>query len=294
VSVILPCRRPDHLESQLRAVTSQGCTEPWELIVVDNGCPLPLEPMIAAGASASAPVRLVRAGGRIGLGYARNVGAAEAAGSKLVFCDADDVCGDGWLGALAAALDSVELAGGPLVDWSPADGAVRGVPGIPRAFGRIPFFPTANFAVRRSAFEQLGGFDEWFDPFGGCEDVDLCWRAGQAGHRLALAPDAVVYHRRRQGLGALMRQQCRNGRAELAFASRHASHGFVRMLGRYELRRLAFMLRHLPDVVRSAKARRRWLTWIAKRAGWVTFMLSADRRAPGAPSAAMPVAESAA
>jgi GT2 family glycosyltransferase len=47
--------------------------------------------------------------------------------------------------------------------------------------------------VRRSAFEDVGGFDE--DTFFlYCDDVDLSWRLREAGHRVVNHPAAVVFH----------------------------------------------------------------------------------------------------
>lgn len=46
--------------------------------------------------------------------------------------------------------------------------------------------------VRRSAFEQLGGFDEGFFMY--FEDVDLGHRLGKAGYRNLYEPAAVVVH----------------------------------------------------------------------------------------------------
>ncbi len=50
----------------------------------------------------------------------------------------------------------------------------------------------ACFLVRRSAFEAVGGFDEAYFMY--FEDVDLCWRLGRAGWRVAYAPSAEVTH----------------------------------------------------------------------------------------------------
>ncbi|TFV32222.1 glycosyltransferase family 2 protein [Streptomyces sp. T1317-0309] len=46
--------------------------------------------------------------------------------------------------------------------------------------------------VRRDVFEELGGFDRYLPLMR--DDVDLCWRANAAGHRVLVAPDAVVRH----------------------------------------------------------------------------------------------------
>ncbi|MFC7309965.1 glycosyltransferase [Streptomyces monticola] len=51
---------------------------------------------------------------------------------------------------------------------------------------------TAGMLIRRDVFEQLGGFDRRLPLMR--DDVDLCWRAQAAGHRVLVAPDAVLRH----------------------------------------------------------------------------------------------------
>ncbi|MFJ9131392.1 MULTISPECIES: glycosyltransferase family 2 protein [unclassified Streptomyces] len=51
---------------------------------------------------------------------------------------------------------------------------------------------TAGMLIRRDVFEQLGGFDRRLPLMR--DDVDLCWRAHAAGHRVVVAPEAVVRH----------------------------------------------------------------------------------------------------
>ncbi|PWI15871.1 family 2 glycosyl transferase [Streptomyces sp. Act143] len=51
---------------------------------------------------------------------------------------------------------------------------------------------TAGMLVRRDVFEELGGFDRRLPLMR--DDVDLCWRAHTAGHRVLIAPEAVVRH----------------------------------------------------------------------------------------------------
>jgi N-acetylglucosaminyl-diphospho-decaprenol L-rhamnosyltransferase len=51
----------------------------------------------------------------------------------------------------------------------------------------------ACFLVRRSAFEQVGGFDESYFMY--AEDVDLCWRLRQEDWSAAYVPAAEVTHR---------------------------------------------------------------------------------------------------
>ncbi|MFI9602573.1 glycosyltransferase [Streptomyces sp. NPDC052043] len=51
---------------------------------------------------------------------------------------------------------------------------------------------TAGMLIRRDIFEELGGFDRRLPLMR--DDVDLCWRAHSAGHRVLIAPEAVVRH----------------------------------------------------------------------------------------------------
>ncbi|MFI6940162.1 glycosyltransferase [Streptomyces sp. NPDC050418] len=51
---------------------------------------------------------------------------------------------------------------------------------------------TAGMLIRRDVFEELGGFDRRLPLMR--DDVDLCWRAQAAGHRVLIAPDAVLRH----------------------------------------------------------------------------------------------------
>ncbi|WP_436738582.1 glycosyltransferase [Streptomyces sp. BBFR102] len=51
---------------------------------------------------------------------------------------------------------------------------------------------TAGMLIRRDVYEELGGFDRALPLMR--DDVDLCWRAQAAGHRVLVAPEAVLRH----------------------------------------------------------------------------------------------------
>ena len=51
---------------------------------------------------------------------------------------------------------------------------------------------TAGMLVRRRVLASLGGLDEALPLFG--NDIDLGWRAAEAGHRTIVVPQAVVFH----------------------------------------------------------------------------------------------------
>lgn len=48
--------------------------------------------------------------------------------------------------------------------------------------------------LRRELFEKVGGFDRQFDMAGNYEDIDLCLRLRQAGHKLMFTPSSNIIH----------------------------------------------------------------------------------------------------
>ena len=94
--------------------------------------------------------------------------------------------------------------------------------------------PGCNMAFRRTALERLGGFDPQFRVAG--DDVDICWRLLEAGHRLGFSPAAVVWHSRRPSVRAYLRQQRGYGAAEALlerkWPQRYGPDGQARWRGR--------------------------------------------------------------
>ena len=50
----------------------------------------------------------------------------------------------------------------------------------------------AALVIRKSVYEEVGGFDDFF--FAHQEEIDLCWRIHLAGYKVYSCPQSVVYH----------------------------------------------------------------------------------------------------
>ena len=50
----------------------------------------------------------------------------------------------------------------------------------------------ACFCIRREVFQNINGMDDTY--FAHQEEIDLCWRARNAGHRIMYLPQSKVYH----------------------------------------------------------------------------------------------------
>jgi hypothetical protein len=88
---------------------------------------------------------------------------------------------------------------------------------------RVGWATTSNLAVRRSAFEAVGGFAERPLTVVGGEDVDLCIRLTKAGHPIVCDRAAVVVHDKGsiESLGTVCRRLVTYGRSGQWLVSVH-------------------------------------------------------------------------
>ncbi len=197
-----------HLGAQLEAIGRQELDRPWEVIVVDNGSSDGSGELARSFATRLPGLRVLEATDGVGAAYARNRGAEEATGDSLLFLDADDVVGDGFLGAMVAALAGAPLACARMEyrrlnpDWVLAfrDGTTQ-TASIPDD-GFLPHCSGSCLGIRRSLFDGLEGFDR----ASGWEDMDFSWRAQLSGAAPVFVPDAVLHYRFRTDVRSTLRQ----------------------------------------------------------------------------------------
>lgn len=213
VSVItIVADRATHLTRMLSGMTHQRC-RPDEVIVVDMGSTDGPEATVEAAGDLC--VRVVRCGngGLLPLAAARNAGARAATGDVLVFIDVDCI---GSYDLVAAHADAVWRGGivagpvrylerfwdaglgvGPYADgvlWArSAPHPVRPVPERECVDERHELFWSLLFAVDRTTWNRVGGFDEAYVGYGG-EDTDFALRARAAGVPMRWIPDGLAFH----------------------------------------------------------------------------------------------------
>jgi Glycosyltransferase like family 2 len=85
--------------------------------------------------------------------------------------------------------------------------------------GHAEHVPGCNMAFAREKLLALGGFDPQFRQAG--DDVDVCWRWLDAGWKIGYAPEAMVWHHRRNTVRAYLKQQKGYGRAEAMVLLKH-------------------------------------------------------------------------
>jgi len=217
VSVIIPFR--DQASLTVACLDSLGMAPGHpirEVVLVDNGSVEPETTALRRRWQVTPGLRVLDHSGAFNWSAINNAAAATCDSDMLLFLNNDiEATGTDWLRAL------VELAQRPDVGAVGARliypdgtlqhaGVVLGMQGIathllsgmPKG-GRGYFswdrvvrgysaVTAACMLVRRSVFEQLGGFDE--DLAVGFNDVDFCLRARGAGYRVLYTPHAELTH----------------------------------------------------------------------------------------------------
>ena len=188
-----------------------------ELLLVNDGA----DPRVEDLAKAYEVIRYL-AVEHGGLSAARNTGAAAATGEILVYTDDDCIAEPDWLKWIVQLFSEdpkIGAVGGPNIPPHPetaAQARVAAAPGGPAhvllSDTRAEHLPGCNFAVRKSVYDEVGGFNPIFRAAG--DDVDFCWRVLEAGYELGFHPAAFVWHHRRFSYAAYFRQQMGYGRAE--------------------------------------------------------------------------------
>lgn len=225
-SVIIPCRNGGlTLSQQLDALASQDFQGYFEVIYVDNGSTDDSIEVASKYRGSFASFLILDASEIKGAGQARNVGVTYASSDRILFCDADDVAGPGWVSAMVSALEHASLVGSARdfirlnPPWHPVVKRKAGEADV-QYFGkaRIPSVGAASIGIRRTLFEQLGGFDQKLPIH---EDADLCLRAHELGITIHVSQEAIMHMRVRAECRPVFRQAWSWGYWHVAFSKKH-------------------------------------------------------------------------
>jgi N-acetylglucosaminyl-diphospho-decaprenol L-rhamnosyltransferase len=219
-AVVVDYDAGDLLADCLTSLVAEGV---GEIVVVENGDVAPARAALARAGHGAVP--LIDTGRNLGYGAGANRGIAALAPRPYVLvCNPDLRVHAGAVAGLVEALEAhpAWAVVGPriLTPSGQAYPSARRFPSVTDAAGHAlldqvwkdnPFtrryraggwtslettttdwVSGACFLARRSALEELGGFDEAYFMF--AEEMDLCWRAHEAGWLVGYVPGAEVTH----------------------------------------------------------------------------------------------------
>ncbi len=221
-SVVIPAGRKELIDRCLGSLLTMDAGDFEAIVVVRPGF---------AYSHGDPRVRVVEQSGK-GVSNARNCGIREARGKVIAFTDDDCVVSRRWLGSLLRPFEDPEVGGSGSIReaYNPHDpiasmwDAAYIMPGsLVQKYGYLrdhdTYLCTSSAAYRAEVIRGLAGFDEAL-PSG--EDYDLSARVKKSGFRLALVPEARVWHEHPVSLRSVARQQRWLAQGDLALAKKYA------------------------------------------------------------------------
>lgn len=227
IDVVIPVHDEDTHRVRALVACLRPCRGIGEIVVVDDASAVPVAPITGA--------RVLRLDHNLGPAGARNAGIAATSAPALLFVDADVMFTDSHnavailrrhLADERVALVAPRVAAAPTPGTLGAFDAVRSPldlgaePARIRPLTRVGYVPAATMLVRRTALQQLGGFDESM-RLG--EDVDLVWRLDESGWRCRYEPAAVAHHTVRPTFRRWWQQRLSYGTSAAPLARRHGA-----------------------------------------------------------------------
>lgn len=208
--VIVSYNSRAYLQNCLQSLIESIPSRQSEIIVVDNASSDGSAEFIADNFP---EVRLIRNSSNLGFAAANNQAATMAVGQYLIALNPDTTVSPGWLEPLLQPLENAVVGATTpriLMLKQPTQintcGNTMHYTGLTvcRGLGEMAASPSrlvsgevaaisgACFAIRRSVWQTVGGFDPDFFTY--LEDTDLSVRLWLAGYSCYYAADSVVYH----------------------------------------------------------------------------------------------------
>jgi GT2 family glycosyltransferase len=222
-SIIIPVyNRPDEVDELLESLRNQADSD-MEVIIVEDGSEKTCKEIVEKYAGSISVSYYFIANS--GPGAARNVGAGKSAGDYLLILDSDCILPPDYIAAVRKGIETTgaEAFGGPdraLDSFTPVQKAINyamtsffttgGIRGGKKKMDK--FYPRSfNMGIKKEVFEKLGGFSKM--RFG--EDIDFSIRLYRSGYKVALFPEAFVYHKRRTDFKKFFKQVYNSGIARI-------------------------------------------------------------------------------
>lgn len=205
ISIVIPVfNRHDDTLDCITAIRETAGEHEVEIIVIDNGS----APAFKAPFTGFIPCRVIRNEENKGFPVAVNQGIREANGDAIVLLNNDVIVTPGWIDMMAPALSEFAIVApvsnysagmqrqeiapygnrdelnGAAADWAEENGD---------HIEEVNFVIGFCMAFRRSLYDELGPMDESLWPCSG-EEIDFCFRARKAGHRIGIVCGCYVHH----------------------------------------------------------------------------------------------------
>jgi len=245
VTIIIPgYNRANELERCLRSLFAlQYPHSLIEILVVDDASTDSTHTMllrlVCEAKTHAIQLRCIQHERQQGVAKSRNTGTEAASHDLIAYIDSDCVATTTWLTELVPLMQDSRIAA--------VGGMIRGYEHHTmlgryedvcsslymgtrsqqvRLEGPLTYLPTANLLVRRSVWQDIGGFA----PLTQGEDVDFCRRVLLTGAHIRYEPQGVVYHDYRTTMESFLKIRTAYATAEAALLQLHPTERRILLL----------------------------------------------------------------
>ena len=192
--------------------------KPFEIIIVDASSTDGTQEIVNEYASKHKFVRLLEYDSH--KGDSRNYGVRHAKGEIIAFTDGSCIANSSWLREIRKKLnEGYDVVAGKTLHFG-----FSGFTTLKRVEihhkGGDASYPTCNIAYKKEIFDKIDGFDPWFKE---AEDVDLNYRALDAGAKIAYDKKMIIYHIGSETLKSFIKKSFWYGFGRKELSIRHGS-----------------------------------------------------------------------
>ncbi|WP_455392329.1 glycosyltransferase [[Eubacterium] cellulosolvens] len=217
VSVVIITRNEEYYIKDLLDSLVTQTVPPHEIIVVDAESTDKTQMIVRRYMRKYENVKLFIEKGTRGEG--RNIGANHGTGDIIAFIDADCIANAFWVQEIIEGMKDADVVAGQSVRLGYHAFSNLERVGILHKNTDVTY-PSCNLAYSKKVFKKIKGFDPSFKE---AEEVDLNFRAVDAGYKLKYQPDAIVYHRVRESIRGFIKQSFWYGFGRKELTLKHGS-----------------------------------------------------------------------
>ena len=199
ISVVLTTKNEEsNISELLDSLIEQE--EPFEVLVVDSDSKDRTQEIVKEYSKKNKNIKLFQYPGA--RSESMNYGIKQATGDAVAFIGGDDTADKNWIKEIRTGLKGTDIVVGKLI--SKGDERVKNI-------GNVKFYhkginvsyPGTNTTYKREILDNLGGFDPWFSS---AEDLEINYRAVNAGYKITHYEKAIVYYRPKGSALAFLKQ----------------------------------------------------------------------------------------
>ncbi len=199
ISVVLTTKNEEkNIGDLLESLIQQE--EPYEVLIVDSDSTDKTQEIVKSYSSKYKNIKLfVYPGTRAD---SMNYGIKKATGDAVAFIGGDDIADKNWIKEIRKGLNNADIVVGDLL--SKGEEKVKNIENVKFYHKGVNIsYPGANTVYKKEVLDKIGGFDPWFSS---AEDLEINYRAVEAGYNIKQNRNAKIYYRAKNSPLAFLKQ----------------------------------------------------------------------------------------